>query len=72
MYFLQQRSALWLCVCRAALPRDPRAALPRCIVRAWRAVCVFLQHCLTCDTQRSALLSAPVTRHQQHSRTAAA
>jgi len=35
-----QHTALWLCVRRAALLRDLRAALPRGIVRARRAVCV--------------------------------
>jgi len=35
-----QLSALWLCVRRAALPRDLRAALSRGIVCATRAACV--------------------------------
>jgi len=56
MYFLQQHFALWLCGCRAASRRVSPAAPPRGIMRVRCAACVS---CST-DTQRSALLSAPV------------
>jgi hypothetical protein len=46
-----QHSALWLCVRRAALPRDLRATLPRGIARDTRAACVSC----CAGAQRSAL-----------------